>query len=154
MFASNANTIRNFIVQSICSIRNVRTLEHLLQNVTDEIIGLVKGSEELVSKFTTACLQAFNGGHQQLKSFYFHLLGRSAILAPCGKEIHIYMDTLRLKQIKEAYRKLYGTTETYESDLSRWRLGLCQEPFSVGNESERHAVRPFRTIDHLFSSEK
>lgn len=105
-------------MQGVRSIGMSHISEHLLQNVADEIIRFVKESKNLVSKFTTAGLQAFNRRKQHSRSFYFRLLWYSAIFSPHGKEIDTEIDTFRLKQMKETFQKLYRTKETDDEDLS------------------------------------
>lgn len=153
LFVPNANTIKTCIVQIIRSIRKAHTCEHLSQNVADEIICFVKVIKDLLSKFITVCLQAFSEGNRQSRNFYFCLLWYSAIFPPRLKNIDVDMETLGLKQKKEAFRKLYCSTETDERDFSCLRLGLFRDLCFQKNESSEHAVHPSRPIHHLFSFE-
>lgn len=60
------------------------------------------------------------------------------------------METLRLKQMERAYRKVYRIMETDERDPSWRRLGSFKELYSQGHKRNHHTVHPFRTIDYFF----
>lgn len=114
----------------------------------------VNESRELESKLNPSFLHAFNARKRQSWNIYFRLLGYSGLLAARGNEIHKEMDSLRLKQMQEAYRKLFCHTKNREREFSYWRLGKFKE---IRSEDQRKIDQPVGsscTVYRLFSSEK
>lgn len=87
LFVFIESSIQNFIAQSISSIRKPHFSESTLQHIGNKITKFVQESRELVSRFGTVCLKAFNGRMQQTRNFYFRFLGCSAIFAARGKKL-------------------------------------------------------------------
>lgn len=106
LFLSSDVTAKDFIVKTIGSIHLSGTSRQVMHSVAQEIVAFVKKSKKLSSIFESACLQAFNGMKQQAQNFYFQMLGYSAIFAPRGIETNVAMESLRMKQAKNAYSKL------------------------------------------------
>lgn len=93
-------TRKNFIAQTSCSIHRSQMSEAFSHNIVNEIINYVKESKKRISKFNTACMQAFNVRKKWPRNWFFLLLGCSPKLAPRGKNSDLDMGTLRLKEQK------------------------------------------------------
>lgn len=145
--------MKNIIARCICSIRMLRTSEPLSENIASETINFSEESKEHVSKFSSACLQAFNEKKQQCRRL-FCLLGYSAIFAPHGKGNDFDMETLRLKQLKDAYHNLFSITKTEERDCSWWRTALFKELCLEAREENERSVDQSHTVAHFIFTEE
>lgn len=152
-FVSDQFTMKNFIVQSICSIRRSHTPKQLFQNIAHETISFETEGKKLVSKFNTACLQTFNGRKQQFCKFVFRLLGYKAFFAPRWRNSNFEKESLRLKQTKDALPKLFRTTANDQRDGSWWRISSFKKLYSERHEESVRSFHLFQPVDQLFFTE-
>lgn len=87
LFSPTDETIKKLIAQGTCLLRKSHFSENLSQSITNVIIGFGTKSNELLSRFFTACLQAFNGRKQPSRNLYLCFLRYGAIFASKGKEV-------------------------------------------------------------------
>lgn len=64
------------------------------------------------------------------------------------------MEKVLLKQMKEAYNKLFRLTSNGERDVSWWWLGRFKELCSEDLRNNEQLSNAYRTVDRLFTSEE
>lgn len=108
------------------------------------------------SLFQDLVLHAFrlNARTQRLRNLCFFLLGHGTTYAPRGKDVDIDVETIRVRQMKEAYEKMFTARESGDRDLSCWRIELFEKLCSKTHTTVERNAPHSGSADYFFQTEE